>query len=57
RTNRWRYIEWGNQGDKGTELYDQLLDPTEMNNLANSNEYSKTIQQLRKLVHQNWATK
>lgn len=57
RTDRWRYIEWGEQGIKGIELYDQLNDPKEMNNLAASKDHSETIKRLRKLVHQNWATK
>ncbi|MDE0768612.1 MAG: sulfatase [Opitutaceae bacterium] len=57
RTDRWRYVEWGKQGDKGIELYDQLNDPSEMNNLAGSEDHSKTIKRLRKLVLQNWGAK
>lgn len=51
RTDRWRYVEWGERGGKGIELYDQLYDPSEMNNLAGSEDHSKTIKRLRKLVH------
>ena len=54
RTDRWRYVEWGNSGDQGIELYDQLSDPREMNNLAGSTGYSEIIKQLRELLKQNW---
>lgn len=54
RTDRWRYVEWGTQGDKGTELYDQLYDPQEMNNLAGSGDHFEVIERLRNQVRQNW---
>jgi iduronate 2-sulfatase len=34
RTARWRYTEWGNNGEHGRELYDHDNDPREFNNLA-----------------------
>jgi len=57
RTERWRYVEWGEQGDKGIELYDQRLDPKEMSNLALSKDHSEVIETLRKKVGKNWPVK
>ncbi len=58
RTDRWRYIEWGeNSGNKGIELYDQSKDPHEMNNLADAPEYAGTITELKKLIAQKWSGK
>lgn len=57
RTDRWRYVEWGNSGDKGVELYDQLDDPKEMNNLAGTMDHGATIKQLKHLINRNWQTK
>jgi len=54
RTDRWRYVEWGQQGDRGIELYDQRLDPKEMSNLALSKDHSEVIESLRKKVRKNW---
>lgn len=34
RTERWRYTEWGNNGEHGRELYDHDNDPREHANLA-----------------------
>lgn len=34
RTERWRYTEWGPDGEHGRELYDHTNDPRETNNLA-----------------------
>jgi len=34
RTARFRYTEWGDNGDGGAELYDRDKDPAEMINLA-----------------------
>ncbi|MCZ6672866.1 MAG: sulfatase [Verrucomicrobia bacterium] len=54
RTDRWRYVEWGTRGDKGVELYDQLMDPQEMHNLAGSNQHRATIKELKELINRNW---
>ena len=55
RTERWRYVEWGeNGGDKRTELYDQLKDPLEMNNLAKDDQYEEVRARLKKLIEANW---
>jgi len=34
RTERWRYTEWGENGEHGRELYDYANDPHEFTNLA-----------------------
>lgn len=55
RTERWRYVEWGeNGGDKGKELYDQLNDPQEMKNLADDSEYAPICTDLKALIEKNW---
>lgn len=54
RTDRWRYTEWGQNGDQGIELYDHHSDPQEMENLANGNQHAETIKRLSKLVRANW---
>ena len=57
RTDRWRYVEWGSRGEKGVELYDQMLDPTEMNNLARDEQYRPTMDRLKALVSGNWPSR
>ncbi len=46
----WRYVEWDN-GKKGQELYDQNNDPVEYNNLAENPEYSKVVNEMKKLLN------
>jgi uncharacterized sulfatase len=50
KDEKWRYIEW-DKGQKGIELYDQLNDPVEYNNLANLPKYAGTIQKMKKLMY------
>lgn len=38
RTKRWRYTEWGIDGEAGVELYDHSRDPGEYYNLADQPE-------------------
>jgi len=54
RTDRWRYVEWGDRGAKGTELYNQKGDPQEMSNLAGDGKQSAVIKQLRSMLRANW---
>ena len=54
RTDRWCYVEWGEQGDIGIELYDQRLDPKVVSSLALSKDHSEVIESLRKKVGKNW---
>jgi uncharacterized sulfatase len=51
KNEKWRYIEWDN-GRKGIELYDQVNDPIEYNNLANHAEHAETIKEMKKLMYQ-----
>jgi iduronate 2-sulfatase len=53
RTERWRYTEWGKQG---AELYDHEADPREHKNLADDADFAKVVQDLRKLLRENFPT-
>ncbi len=50
RTERYRYTEWGEEGELGSELYDHESDSAEMNNLASSSQQGATVSQLSKLL-------
>ena len=49
RTDRWRYIEWGD-GARGAELYDEAGDPNELKNLAASPDHKKTVEEMQRLI-------
>ncbi|MGH9831571.1 MAG: sulfatase [Blastocatellia bacterium] len=49
RNERWRYTDW-DVGKRGVELYDEVNDPREMNNLANDPKYAKIAADLKKLL-------
>ena len=50
RTDRWRYTEWGEMGERGKELYDHgEMDP-EYYNLAGKQELSETQKDLAELL-------
>jgi iduronate 2-sulfatase len=49
RTERWRYTEWDG-GAAGAELYDQLADPQEYQNLARDPKFAKTVADVKKLL-------
>ncbi|MBA7593080.1 hypothetical protein ES708_35290 [subsurface metagenome] len=49
KTREWRYTEW-DDGNKGTELYDQLNDPLEYNNLSGQEGYDSIKKQMQKLI-------
>lgn len=49
KTKEWRYTEW-DDGKMGTELYDQLNDPLEYNNLSAQEGYERIKEQMQKLI-------
>ncbi len=49
KTREWRYTEW-DDGNKGTELYDQLNDPLEYNDLSGYPEYESVMAKMRSLI-------
>ncbi|KKL68036.1 hypothetical protein LCGC14_2128980, partial [marine sediment metagenome] len=49
KTREWRYTEW-DEGRKGTELYDQLNDPLEYNNLAGDPAYDSLKAVMKSLI-------
>lgn len=51
RTDRWRYTEWVGEG-AGVELYDEINDPNEWNNLASDPAHAETIKELTALLEQ-----
>jgi arylsulfatase A-like enzyme len=50
RTDRWRYIQWGRDGEEGTELYDHSKDQVEYYNLADRPEYESVRKELSRLL-------
>lgn len=51
RTDRWRYTEWGPDGEKGIELYRHPEDPGEYHNLAEDESLAETRAELQKTLH------
>ncbi|QDV29530.1 Choline-sulfatase [Planctopirus ephydatiae] len=49
RTDQFRYTEW-DDGQRGRELYNHLVDPKELNNLAEKPEYAAKITELSALL-------
>lgn len=56
RTDRYRYTEWIQQGERviATELYDHVKDPQENVNVALVPENRKVVAELNKLLHSGW---
>jgi iduronate 2-sulfatase len=54
RTERYRYTEWGDE--KTAELYDHETDPREYTNLARDPRHSKTLVEMKSLLHAGGAT-
>ena len=49
KTREWRYTEW-DDGIRGTELYNQLTDPLEYDNLSGRPEYRDIMEYMKKLI-------
>jgi iduronate 2-sulfatase len=49
RMERWRYTEW-DEGRRGRELYDHVMDPREEINLADDPAYTEVVARLRGLL-------
>ncbi|MDE0636033.1 MAG: sulfatase-like hydrolase/transferase [Candidatus Poribacteria bacterium] len=54
RTKQYRYTEWGNSGEYGTELYDYYTDPNETVNIAHLPENSELVAHLSEKLHAGW---
>jgi iduronate 2-sulfatase len=52
RTDRYRYTEWGTDGDQGAELYDSQSDPAEMTNLANRAAHRAQVAELSQMLRE-----
>ncbi len=50
RTPRYRFTEWGENGEQGAELYDHDSDPEELVNLASRAEHADMVEQLSKTL-------
>jgi len=49
RTEQWRYTEW-DHGKRGAELYDEVRDPDESNNLAADPARQKVVVEMQRLL-------
>jgi iduronate 2-sulfatase len=47
RTEQWRFTQW-DDGTRGVELYDEVADPHELNNLAADPKHHKTVRDLER---------
>ena len=54
RTDRWRFIQWGDDGDGGYELYDQQKDAKNYYNLAEKPEYKSVRKQMAELLEEGY---
>ena len=47
RTDKWAYMEYGNNGTGGSMLYDMVKDPKQYTNLAKNPEYAKQLKAMK----------
>ncbi|MFG0336199.1 MAG: sulfatase [Maioricimonas sp. JB049] len=52
RTERYRYTEWGENGQLGTELYDHETDPQELTNLSEQARHGEVRARLSRLLRE-----
>ena len=48
RTKSWAYIQYGNNGLAGEELFDMQKDPKQYTNLANHADFAEIVELFRK---------
>lgn len=53
RTEQYKLIEYVVEGERHTQLFDLIKDPSEVNDLSGDESYSHTIEELRELL-QGW---
>jgi uncharacterized sulfatase len=49
RTEKWRYTAW-DKGKRGEELYDEVRDPREVNNVAADPRNQKAVAEMRRIL-------
>ena len=54
RTERYRYTEWGTDGNRGVELYDYYTDPDETVNVAGLPENAQLVKNLSEQLRAGW---
>ena len=54
RTEQYRYTEWGNNGERGRELYDYYADPNETVNIVDLPENAELVTHLSERLHAGW---
>lgn len=54
RTAQYRYTEWGNNGERGRELYDYEANPNETVNIVNLPENAELVAHLREQLGAGW---
>ena len=54
RTTQYRYTEWGQNGERGRELYDYHADPNETVNIVDIPENEELVSNLSERLHAGW---
>ena len=50
RNQRFRYTQWGQDGQNGVELYDRQADPEELHNVAAEADYQQAREEMAALL-------